>query len=218
MRNYEVHIDGKPFIIGERPEFNDLPANWLAIGVDTPGEFVHLRQALAQEDGLFGVYAFGPDVEQLWDWFRQDFHFVQAAGGAVTDEEGRLLAIHRLGRWDLPKGKVEPEEGIEAAAVREVMEECGLHGLRVQGHLCVTWHTYERDGRQHLKRTDWFLMAASAAQPLSAQAEEQIDAVRWLSAAGIAELRRDTYLSLLPVINAWEAAHRGTAGAAPAHP
>ena len=218
MRNYEVHIDGKPFIIGERPDFNDLPANWLAVGVDTPGEFVQLRQTLAQEDGLFGIHAFGPDVEQLWDWFRQDLHFVQAAGGAVTDEHGRLLAIHRLGRWDLPKGKVEPKESIEAAASREVMEECGLPTLLVRGHLCVTWHTYARNGRQHLKRTDWFLMDASAAEPLTAQAEEHIDEVRWLDAAGLVELRQGTYPSLLPVINAWEAARRGPAGSGPADP
>ena len=38
--------------------------------------------------------------------------------------------IQRLGDWDLPKGKVEKREGVEAAAVREVQEECGLVTLR----------------------------------------------------------------------------------------
>ena len=211
MRNYEVHIDGKPFIIGERPEFQDLPGKWLAIRVDAAEEFVLLKELLARENGIFGIYAFGEDVEQLWEWFRQGYHFVQAAGGAVSDGNGRLLAIHRLGRWDLPKGKVEPNEAIEEAALREVEEECGLRTLRSLGPLCQTWHTYERKGKQHLKRTDWFLMAGDAAEPLTAQAEEDIDAAQWMDAEGLEELRRDTYSSILTVLNAWEAAHRGPA-------
>lgn len=211
VRNYEVHIDGKPFIIGERPEFPDLPGKWLAIRVDAAEEFVLLKELLARENGIFGIYVFGEDVEQLWEWFRQGYHFVQAAGGAVSDGNGRLLAIHRLGRWDLPKGKVEPNEAIEEAAIREVEEECGLKTLRSLGPLCQTWHTYERKGKQHLKRTDWFLMAGDAAEPLTAQAEEDIDAAQWMDAEGLEELRRDTYSSILTVLNAWEAAHRGPA-------
>ncbi|MGB3525762.1 MAG: NUDIX domain-containing protein [Flavobacteriales bacterium] len=209
VRNYEVHIDGKAFIIGERPEFQDLPGNWLAIRVDAASEFVFLKQLLTGEDGLYGIYAFGENVDQLWDWFRREYHFVQAAGGAVSDGEGRLLAIHRLGRWDLPKGKVEPGEAIEAAAIREVEEECGLRTLRSLGPLCRTWHTYERNGKQHLKCTDWFLMSGDSSEPMIAQAEEDIDTARWMDPAGLAELRRDTYPSLIAVLNAWEAARRG---------
>lgn len=218
MRNYEVHIDGKPFIIGERPPFNDLPPNWLAIGVDKPQDFPFLARMLAQEDGIRGIHAYGGEVAELWGWFRQAYEGVQAAGGAVQDEAGRLLAIHRLGRWDLPKGKVEPGEDIADAAVREVMEESGLRSVRLLRPLCQTWHVYPRDGRQYLKCTDWYLMAGTAADSLAPQAEEGIDAVRWLDAAGVAELRRDTYPSLLRVITAWEAAGPGPAPAAPAAP
>ncbi len=211
MRNYEVHIDGKPFIIGERPEFQDLPGNWLAIRVDAAEEFVLLKVLLAGADGIFGIHTYGEDVEQLWAWFRQGYRFVQAAGGAVSDGNGRLLAIHRLGRWDLPKGKVELGEALEAAAMREVEEECGLKTLRSLGPLCQTWHTYERNAKQHLKRTDWFLMVGDASEPLAAQAEEDIDIAQWMDATGLAELRRDTYPSLLGVLNAWEAVTRGPA-------
>ncbi|MBZ0205116.1 MAG: NUDIX domain-containing protein [Flavobacteriales bacterium] len=211
VRNYEVHIDGKPFIIGERPEFNDLPGNWLAIRVDGPAEMVRAREALVREDGFRGIHAFGADVETLWDWFRRDYRFVQAAGGAVSDGDGRLLAIHRMGRWDLPKGKVEPGERVDAAALREVREECGLKDLRLVRPLCETWHTYTRNGTQHLKRTDWFLMTGDAAEPLTPQTEEDIDAVRWVDAADLAELRRDIYPSLLRVLNAWEVSGRDRA-------
>ncbi len=188
-----------------------MPAGWLAIRVDLPEEMSHLAELLSERPELKGMHVFGADMEQLWDWFRADYRFVQAAGGAVTDERGRLLAIHRMGRWDLPKGKVEQDEPIDVAAVREVREECGLHDIKLLRPLCHTWHTYERKGTQHLKRTDWFLMSGQSSEPLTAQTEEDIDQARWIDAEELAEVRRDTYSSLQRVINAWEEAHRGPA-------
>lgn len=138
-----------------------------------------------------------------WDAFRADHVIVIAAGGLVLDEEDRLLAIRRLGKWDLPKGKVEKGEAIEVGAVREVQEECGLKDVELIAPLTSTWHTYERKGRQHLKRTDWFLMRASAKEHLTAQTEEDIEEVRWMDAKGLKEMERDTYPSLLPVLAAW---------------
>ena len=41
-----------------------------------------------------------------------------AAGGLVKTPEGKLLCINRLGRWDLPKGKVEAGETMDIAALR----------------------------------------------------------------------------------------------------
>ncbi len=55
--------------------------------------------------------------------------FVRAAGGFVSAPDGRMLLILRNGRWDLPKGKVEPGETLLQAALREVQEETGIHGL-----------------------------------------------------------------------------------------
>jgi 8-oxo-dGTP pyrophosphatase MutT (NUDIX family) len=210
-RKYEVHIDGKRFIIGERPDLRAMPEGWLVMRLDHPDEWPELvRRALGRPE-VVGVRAYGDDIQQVWDWFRSGYRSVQAAGGAVTDGQGRLLAIHRLGRWDLPKGKVDPGESIEAAAVREVKEECGLARVGLGRHLHSSWHTYERKGVQHLKRTDWFLMKADGNEALTPQTEEDIDAVQWIDAAAMAEVKRDTYASILPVISAWEEALRDRA-------
>lgn len=188
-----------------------MPAHWLAVRVDVPEEMGHLAALLTERPEVRGMHVFGADRERLWNWFRAGYRFVQAAGGAVTDEHGRLLVIHRMGRWDLPKGKVEQGEPIDVAAVREVREECGLLDIQLLRPLCQTWHTYERKGVPHLKRTDWFLMSAGSSGPLAAQTEEDIDEVRWADAEGLAELRRDTYPSLHRVIKAWAEARRGPA-------
>ena len=52
-------------------------------------------------------------------------------GGAVV-HEGRLLMVRRAsrrgrGNWQIPGGFIEPDETIEAAVVREVAEEAGVH-------------------------------------------------------------------------------------------
>lgn len=208
-QTYDVHIDGKQFTIGGSPDLRALPRNWLVLRVERPEEMDLAKKTLGQEDRLRGIHVFGKEVEELWQWFRRGFQPVQAAGGAVTDDRGRLLAIHRLGRWDLPKGKVEPGEDVRTAAMREVREECGLRTLDIQRALCETWHTYPRNGVQHLKCTHWFLMHGDSSEPLTAQTEEDIDQARWLDARGVKAMRGDTYPSLIPVLNAWEAAVHG---------
>ena len=197
-------------MLGVAADPRALPAGWLSLRIDAAGELMPAISRMQGIDHVRGVWFDDPDG-RTWDWFRAEHTFVQAAGGAVTDERGRLLVIHRLGTWDLPKGKVEPDEAIEEAALREVREECGLVQVSSLGALCSTWHTYERKGRAHLKRTDWFLMQASADEPLVAQSEEDIDAVEWADTAAVARIRSATYPSLLPVINAWDQAVRDRA-------
>jgi 8-oxo-dGTP diphosphatase len=53
---------------------------------------------------------------------------VRAAGGVVLDSAGRVALVHRpkYDDWTLPKGKLDPGESFEDAALREVEEETGL--------------------------------------------------------------------------------------------
>ena len=54
-----------------------------------------------------------------------------AAGGVVFDDAGRVLLVEPKGHfdgyvWTFPKGRPEPGESLEQAAVREVLEESGV--------------------------------------------------------------------------------------------
>ena len=55
---------------------------------------------------------------------------VQLAGCVIKDEAGKVLLIHRnterLVQWELPGGKLEVGEDLQAAAIREVYEEVGI--------------------------------------------------------------------------------------------
>ena len=59
---------------------------------------------------------------------------VEAAGGVVLDGEGRVAVVHRPRHddWSLPKGKLDPGESFEDAALREVEEETGVRGRLVR--------------------------------------------------------------------------------------
>jgi 8-oxo-dGTP diphosphatase len=55
---------------------------------------------------------------------------IQLAGCVMLDDYGRILLLHRntpkRTQWELPGGKVEPDELPEQAAVREIDEELGV--------------------------------------------------------------------------------------------
>ena len=67
-----------------------------------------------------------PTPDQDFESFKNNFELIIAAGGKVSNTEGKVLFIFRLGKWDLPKGKVEANETFEASAIREIEEELSL--------------------------------------------------------------------------------------------
>ncbi len=84
--------------------------------------------------------------------------------------------IHRPSHndWGLPKGKLNPGEGLETAALREVLEETGCQSLIVR---FVGKSEYPYRGR--MKSVSFWLMELVEEHPF--HPNDEIDAVEWLS-------------------------------------
>lgn len=119
--------------------------------------------------------------EESFADFCRAFSIIDAAGGLVKNTLGEVLMIHRLGKWDLPKGKMEAGESPPNTALREVEEECGIRKLTIQDTTpFTTYHTYEINGQRKLKRTWWYAMKSEWTKALVPQTEEGISKVEWV--------------------------------------
>jgi 8-oxo-dGTP diphosphatase len=107
---------------------------------------------------------------------------VKAAGGVVR-HDGRIAVVHRprYDDWSLPKGKLDPGETSEEAALREVREETGL-ACELGRELSSTSY-HDRKGRSKVVR--YWLM-----EPVGGEfaPNDEVDELRWLEPAEAAAL------------------------------
>ena len=136
-------------------------------------------QINGQRTELGLVFSHDGERKQFLDAYLGMFKLVPAAGGLVIGPGPALLMILRDGKWDLPKGKVEIDEEIDAAAWREVAEETGLNAHRMGEKATETYHIFERGGKWRFKVTHWYWMEMDVQQALVPQTEEGITEVRW---------------------------------------
>jgi 8-oxo-dGTP diphosphatase len=99
---------------------------------------------------------------------------VHAAGGVVL-RNGRVAVVHRprYDDWSLPKGKLDPGESFEEAALREVEEETGL-----RCRLLRELPTVSYDVRGRRKEVRYWAMEVEDETPFVPN--EEVDEVRWV--------------------------------------
>jgi 8-oxo-dGTP diphosphatase len=112
---------------------------------------------------------------------------VRAAGGLVRrrheDGTDEILIVHRprYDDWSFPKGKLEPGESDEEAAIREVEEETGLQ-CRLDREVATTRY---RDARGRQKTVRYWLMTPIGGR---LEAANEVDEVRFVTLAEAREL------------------------------
>ena len=100
---------------------------------------------------------------------------IRAAGGVVYSyapggDLALLLIRDRHMAWTLPKGHLEPGEGDEAAALREIAEETGVSCVLERPLARVRYQIYRR-GVWRSKEVAYFLARAPHVTPTPATAE-----------------------------------------------
>ena len=135
-------------------------------------------------------------------WGMNDKQKIIAGGGLVHNGKGELLMIYRRGKWDLPKGKLDPGETIEACAVREVMEETGLREIVLGKLIEVGYHEYFDTYLQAdvVKETHWFAMEAMGEQVLVPQTSEDITDIKWVAGEELEACLADSYPNVVEVV------------------
>jgi 8-oxo-dGTP diphosphatase len=111
----------------------------------------------------------------------------------VAEEGGRayLLLIQRnhepfAGRWALPGGFVDENEGLEAAAARELREETGVEGLTLE-----QFGAYGDPGRDPRGHTVTVAYLARLARRVAATGGDDAAGAEWFPVDALPELAFD---------------------------
>lgn len=139
------------------------------------------------------------DPQQMLTQIKKHFKIILAAGGFVYTDQDKALLIYRRGKWDLPKGKLDEGETLEACALREVEEETGLQHIALKTPLTVTYHTYVENEVPVLKESHWYLMHVNNPNELHPQTEEDIEKCEWVDFSNLSSYMPQAHLSIRDV-------------------
>jgi len=202
---YKIFINDKPFILTREVNIPLAQEGMMILDFNEMKTLKHAIEMTAVNE-VKSVTVKG-NVGKMWQDFLNYFKLIDAAGGIVKNTDNRLLFIFRLGKWDLPKGKVDKGETLEQTAIREVEEECGISKLKITGKLSTTYHTYKLKGKDVVKASHWFSMTTMDKSALKVQTEEHITDACWASPKEIPSLLENAYPSIVEVMTEYFRLH-----------
>lgn len=193
---YRIFFDDRVLVISDKVnQFTRY--NALYYRYDSPGDLKKLLYAFSSDlSHITSLFIETDEPDVVYGHCVNHYRYIRAAGGLVQNIDGHILCIYRLGKWDLPKGKMDPGESPQQTAIREVEEECGITGLVPGKLLSSTFHVYQRDGVFFLKQTFWFAMQVGDVRFLTPQQEEGIEEVRFIAQEEMGIVLSNTYASI----------------------
>jgi 8-oxo-dGTP pyrophosphatase MutT (NUDIX family) len=197
---YKIFFDDRIILLTGRPDTLQSGGSTLTDYFSNEKDLEQLIRKFNSDKQLKRTAVVHRDLRKLSDVIKSSMKLVDAAGGVVRNEKGQILVIRRLGKWDLPKGKVEKDEKKRQAAMREVREECGINDLEIIRKLPSTYHTYWHNDKLIIKKTRWYEMIHKGNEILRPQKAEDISEIRWIFPEEISEVIKDTYLTIIDVL------------------
>ncbi len=198
-RMYKVFVNNKPLLVSETEQ--KVEKNLLFKTHSVFEEAIHLLYSHLNSVNIYGL-----NKDLLLNELKTYFKTIYAAGGIVINPKNEILFIYRLGKWDLPKGKMELNESPAQTAVREVEEECGISQLTLGKELMPTYHLYY-DKEYILKITYWFEMFYNGNETLKPQTEEAIEKVEWVSVNDLDKIFANTYSNVEELVKNYVHSH-----------
>lgn len=159
--------------------------------------YIDLLEKSIKHDGVIVQYH---DVKKLYKDLKSLYTYIKAAGGVVRRDDGKILLIHRMGYWDLPKGKQDPGESMKETALREVEEEVGLHQLVLEWKIGKTYHSFRTNSKRVMKKVNWYAMYTPNPEEIVLQYSESIDDAAWIDPKSFSRLKLKTYRSVEDII------------------
>ncbi|SFJ80557.1 NUDIX hydrolase [Myroides guanonis] len=185
---YKVFVNDKPLFLTNKIEKETDFQLFLLDSVDIDKIIIKYFQNKIQK-----AFLYHPNEKEILKKIKEKIPVQKAGGGLVYNSKGEVLFIFRNGKWDLPKGGIERDEIIEDTAIREVEEETGVTGLKIERKLQKTYHIFKRNGKYKLKITHWFEMVTDFDGEMVGQLEEGIEKVVWLNKEQIPEVLENSY-------------------------
>ena len=148
------------------------------------------------------LYLYHSKEDKLWYYFLNMFKLIEAAGGLVRNlKTNHFLFIFRNKKWDLPKGRINKNEEVQKAAIREVEEETGVENLSITKPLNTTYHIFKRNRKYRLKKTFWYLMETDYNGELTPEIKEGIEKAIWIEKKLIVSLKSEMYQNINLIIS-----------------
>ena len=192
--------------LNERPLFilstlQAIPAEYKDAPLFTSPDTKTIEETLqALETGKSDAAIFiHPDTEVLLEKVKSYFIVLVAAGGLITNEEEEVLMMFRRGKWDLPKGKQDDGESLEACALREVQEETGLKNVSIEHKITETLHYYTFKEKKILKHSYWYKMKFTGTELTIPQIEEDIVDIQWIKPEHLGKYLKFSYQNITDV-------------------
>lgn len=192
-----------PYIIyiNERPLLITAPGNEESTAISNPfGSQIRETIDQLEKNELQKAVFLHADPLSLFNEVKQQFTVYEAAGGLISNPAHEVLLMFRRGKWDLPKGKLDEGETLEACALREVQEETGLHNITLGEKITETFHYYPFKNKRILKHSHWYRMYFTGTELTIPQIEEDILDIQWIRPENLGKYMQYSYQNIIDVL------------------